>query len=173
MDHAGNQLLHLINELLSQHINDLDEIEGLVFVSENTNWILQILLALTDNAAKYGNINGNIWINAFQHNKNAIRITIKDEGHCIAESELNNVFKPFNRIGVDSKAKEGKGADLSILKGLIDAMNGQIGFTTQHVTGTTFWIDLQLQSTWLFHLYKFQIMKIITKVGEGGNRLHF
>ena len=116
----------------------LMKLKGSSFVNRNTDWIKQILLALTDNAAKYGDINGNISINAFQHNKNTIRITIKDEGHAIAESELDNVFKPFNRAGVDSKAIKGKGSCLSIVKGLIDAIIRQIGFTTQHRTGRTF-----------------------------------
>ena len=84
------------------------KLKGSSFVNRNTDWIKQILLALTDNAAKYGDINGNISINAFLHNKNTIHITIKDEGHAIAESELDNVFKPFNRAGVDNKAIKGK-----------------------------------------------------------------
>lgn len=127
-------------------IDDLDDIEGLVYVHGNKGWIAQILLALTDNAAKYGNKNGNIWINAFQHHENTIRITVKDEGHGIAESEIKNVFKPFNRAGIDSKAIEGTGAGLSIVKGLVGAMNGTIDFTTQYGTGTTFWIDLPIKS---------------------------
>lgn len=127
-------------------IDDLDDIEGLVYVHGNKDWMAQILMALTDNAAKYGNKNGNIWINAFQHDKNTIRITVKDEGHGIAESEIKNVFTPFHRAGVDSKAIEGTGAGLAIVKGLVEAMNGKIDFTTQYGSGTTFWIDLPIKS---------------------------
>lgn len=146
--HLNTLHQHATNYGISLNIiDDLDDIEGLVYVNGKTDWIGQILFALTDNAAKYGNKNGNIWINAFLHNKNTIRITIKDEGHGIAASELNNVFKPFNRAGADSKAIEGTGAGLAIVKGLIDAMNGTIGFDSHYGSGTTFWIDLPLQSS--------------------------
>ena len=126
-------------------IDDLDEVEGLVYILGRHDWIGQILQALTDNAAKYGSKNRNIWINAFQNEENTIRITVKDEGHGIAEKEISNVFKPFNRAGIDSKAIEGTGAGLSIVKGLVEAMNGKINFTSQHGAGTTFWIDIPLQ----------------------------
>jgi signal transduction histidine kinase len=146
-NHVKDLMRHANNYGITLNvIDDLDEIEGLVYVHGNNDWIAQILMALTDNAAKYGNKNGNIWINAFQNDKDTIRITVKDEGHGIAENEIKNVFKPFNRAGVDSKAIEGTGAGLTIVKGLVDAMNGNIDFTTQYGSGTTFWIDLPIKS---------------------------
>ena len=146
-NHVKDLMRHANNYGITLNvIDDLDEIEGLVYVHGNNDWIAQILMALTDNAAKYGNKNGNIWINAFQNDKDTIRITVKDEGHGIAENEIKNVFKPFNRAGVDSKAIEGTGAGLTIVKSLVDAMNGNIDFTTQYGSGTTFWIDLPIKS---------------------------
>lgn len=145
--HIDSLKQHVKKYSITLHvIDDLDEIEGLVYVHGNKDWIAQILMALTDNAAKYGNKNGTIWINAFQHDKNTIRITVKDEGHGIEEGEIMNVFKPFNRAGVDSKAIEGTGAGLTIVKGLVNAMNGNINFTTQYGSGTTFWVDLPIKS---------------------------
>ncbi|MDG1995990.1 MAG: HAMP domain-containing sensor histidine kinase, partial [Emcibacteraceae bacterium] len=101
-------------------INDLDDVDGLVYVLGRQDWFEQIYVALIDNAAKYGNKNGIIWINAFLYNDDTIRITFKDKGHGISSTEIENVFKSFNRAGVDSRAIEGTGAGLAIVKGLID-----------------------------------------------------
>jgi signal transduction histidine kinase len=45
-----------------------------------------------------------------------------------------------------AKRLKGQGAGLTIVKGLVDAMNGNIDFTTQYGSGTTFWIDLPIKS---------------------------
>ncbi len=112
------------------------------YISANRDRLSQILLALVDNAAKYGSRNGSIWLNSFILNEKYVRITIKDEGHGIGKEEFQNVFKPFNRAGIDSKAVEGTGAGLAIVKGLVEAMNGKINFESRKSYGSTFWIDL-------------------------------
>jgi len=125
-------------------IEDFSDFGTDTYIQVNPEWITQILSALVDNASKYGAKKGNIWLNRFILDKNHIRITIKDEGHGIHESEIENVFKPFNRAGVDNKAIEGTGTGLAIAKGLIEAMDGTIGFESRQGTGTTFWIDLPI-----------------------------
>ncbi|MCC3859819.1 sensor histidine kinase [Pseudemcibacter aquimaris] len=125
-------------------IDDTDHVSGLAFIYSREEWITQILTALIGNAAKYGNRGGKIWLNIFELNDDVLRITVKDEGHGIAKNEISNVFKPFNRAGVDNRAIEGTGAGLAIVKGLVDAMSGKIGFNTVHGEGTTFWIDIPL-----------------------------
>ena len=142
--------LSTIKDITDEHnislhvIDDLDDVDGLVYVVGRQDWFEQIYVALIDNAAKYGNKNGNIWINAFLFNDNIIRITVKDEGHGIPSEEVQNVFKPFNRAGVDSRTIEGTGAGLAIVKGLVDEMKCSINFDSNHGNGTTFWIDIPL-----------------------------
>lgn len=125
-------------------IDDYSDCEESDYLIVNKSWITQILSALIDNASKYGTPKGNIWLNIFKIDGNYIRITIKDEGQGIDASEHKNVFKPFNRAGVDNKAIEGTGTGLAIVKGLIEAMDGTIGFESRSGTGTTFWVDLPL-----------------------------
>lgn len=125
-------------------IEDFDECSEDESLFVNTAWITQALTALFDNAAKYGTKGGGIWLNGFVKNSGYIRITIKDEGRGIREGEYENVFKPFNRAGIDHKAIEGTGTGLAIVKGLVDAMNGRIGLESRMGNGSTFWLDLPI-----------------------------
>lgn len=125
-------------------IDDLEECSEDDYVLVDTDWITQTLTALFDNAAKYGSKGGGIWLNGFARNSGYVRITIKDEGRGILEGEQANVFKPFNRAGIDNKVIEGTGTGLAIVKGLVDAMGGRIGLESRLGSGSTFWLDLPL-----------------------------
>ena len=98
-----------------------------------------------DNAAKYATKSGTIWINGFSLDEDYIRITVKDEGPGIKEDEQENVLKPFNRAGVESRTIEGTGTGLAIVKGLAEAMGGELSFESRKGIGSTFWIDLPLK----------------------------
>lgn len=126
-------------------IDDFSELGPNAYLSVNLVWIEQSLLALVDNARKYGSDRANIWLNGFALNKNTVRISIKDEGRGIAEHHRELVFKPFNRAGNDDSTIEGTGTGLAIVKGLIEAMGGKIGYESQPGMGSTFWIDLPLK----------------------------
>lgn len=126
-------------------IDDTEQIQGLSFIYGREEWLTQIFKALISNAAKYGNKGGKIWFNVFEYKGKYLRITVKDEGYGIAKNEKGNVFKPFNRAGIDSRAIEGTGTGLAIVKGLVEAMDGKISFTSVHGEGSTFWIDIPLQ----------------------------
>lgn len=127
-------------------IEDFDECSDDVNLLVNREWITQALKALFDNATKYGAKGGGIWLNGFVKNSDYIRITIKDEGRGIREGEYENVFKPFNRAGIDYKAIEGTGTGLAIVKGLVVAMGGHIGLESRLGSGSTFWLDLPIVS---------------------------
>ncbi|HPF46489.1 MAG: hypothetical protein KDF58_00575 [Alphaproteobacteria bacterium] len=126
-------------------IDDFTDLDSKAYLSVNSDWIEQSLLALVDNARKYGSDQASIWLNGFTLNKNTVRISIKDEGRGIAEQHRKMVFKPFNRAGNDDSTIEGTGTGLAIVKGLVEAMGGTIGYESQPGKGTTFWIDLPLK----------------------------
>lgn len=125
-------------------IKDFSDCSKGSYLLVDREWVTQILTALIDNTLKFAKKDGNIWVNGFMYDENTIRITIKDEGLGISENERENVFKPFNRAGVDNKAIEGTGTGLAIVKGLVEAMDGSIGFESRTGAGSTFWIDLPL-----------------------------
>ena len=125
-------------------IKDISECSKEAYLLVDKDWVSQILTALLDNTMKYAKSDGDIWINGFMSSDYTIRIAIKDEGMGIPIKEQKNVFKPFNRAGVDNKAIEGTGTGLATVKGLVEAMGGSIGFESRTGIGSTFWIDLPI-----------------------------
>tara|TARA_R110002073_G_scaffold86418_10_gene205331 strand:+ start:8656 stop:10683 length:2028 start_codon:yes stop_codon:yes gene_type:complete len=102
----------------------------------------QILLNLISNAIKYGREGGNVWLSIEKTSPERIRVNVKDDGLGIAADQFENVFIPFNRAGKEESGIEGTGAGLSIVKALIEAMRGTIGFESIFNEGSSFWIDV-------------------------------
>jgi len=71
-----------------------------------------------------------------------VRVSITDHGPGIPEKFRNFIFQKFAQArSSDSRQKGGSGLGLSISKGIIDRLGGQIGFLTKS-GGTTFYFDL-------------------------------
>jgi len=102
----------------------------------------QVLLNLLSNAVKYNRDNGNIIISGDMLPENKIRISVMDTGMGMYSSQLEQLFKEFNRVGAEKTDTEGTGIGLVITKKLIELMGGAIGVTSQPGKGSTFWIEL-------------------------------
>lgn len=116
--------------------------------SENTDiWadplrLKQILFNLITNAIKYNRPGGTVDINCGIKDNTHVQIWIKDTGLGIPEHAHDEVFQPFNRLGLEAKNIEGTGIGLSITKDLVERMNGAIGFESSLGVGSTFWVTL-------------------------------
>ena len=71
-----------------------------------------------------------------------VRISIKDDGAGIPKSVQQNLFDPF----ITAEKQSGTGLGLAIVQQIIAHHNGQITFTTERGEGTTFFIQLPLES---------------------------
>jgi len=76
-----------------------------------------------------------------------VRILVKDTGKGIPKERLAELFQPFNRLGAESSAIEGTGIGLLITRRLVEAMEGEIGVTSEVGVGTTFLVVLPLAKT--------------------------
>lgn len=102
----------------------------------------QVLLNLLSNAVKYNSKNGKIIVSFRQSVNNHTRISITDTGAGLDQEQKSNLFKPFNRLGLESSNIEGVGIGLVITKNIISLMNGVIGVDSQPGKGSTFWFEL-------------------------------
>jgi CheY-like chemotaxis protein len=105
----------------------------------------QVLLNLLSNAVKYNRVGGSISVTADPDGA-MIRIAVTDTGQGIPQQRLQELFQPFNRLGVESASVEGTGIGLALSKRLVEAMGGAIGVETTEGIGSSFWITLPVAS---------------------------
>jgi signal transduction histidine kinase len=69
-----------------------------------------------------------------------VRITVQDNGIGINPEYLDRIFGMFERI--NTKAYEGTGIGLAIVKKAVERMGGKVGVESQEGKGSCFWIQL-------------------------------
>ena len=103
----------------------------------------QVLLNLLSNAVKYNNEAGDVTLDS-EVVDGQLRISVTDTGPGIPEDKMDDLFKPFSRLGAEETSIEGTGIGLTITKELVGHMGGEIGVESVVGVGTTFWIELPL-----------------------------
>lgn len=120
-DIIGNALYRAERVLLDHRIK-VNIQENLPQVEVDSKALSEAIFNLIDNAVKYSPKNTTIEISATQSN-NFIYITIEDEGKGIAKENREKIFQKFYR---DDKSVKGFGMGLAIVRGIIEAHNGQV-----------------------------------------------
>lgn len=104
----------------------------------------QILINLVNNAIKFTD-QGSILVRLFYYDENRWGIEVADTGRGIPESEMPYIFDTFRQVeGTATRVHGGFGLGLSIVKQLVNLMNGDVQVTSVVDEGTTFKIILPL-----------------------------
>ena len=85
----------------------------------------QALVNVLENAIAYSPDGSTIEIAAYE-DRNAVVISVEDEGMGIPTVELERIFDKFRRMEESSDRTKGVGLGLAIAKGFVEAMNGRI-----------------------------------------------
>ncbi|MBQ7150655.1 MAG: hypothetical protein IJR94_00190 [Synergistaceae bacterium] len=100
----------------------------------------QALINLLDNAAKYtrqGSIVFKIASEQVDAYSLKIFFTIQDTGLGMREEESQNIFEPFERANItETRNILGAGLGLTLVKNIIDIMNGKISIESKYGEGT-------------------------------------
>lgn len=132
-----------VNIHLSNTINTL-------FVKADKQRIKQVLMNLVSNAIKYNKAGGEVKIHTHLivgkdgKGVDTVRCAVTDTGIGISAENLNQLFRPFERIGAENTIVEGTGLGLAVVKKLTEAMGGSFGVESELGKGSTFWIELPL-----------------------------
>lgn len=107
----------------------------------------QIIMNLTSNAVKYTNPGGNIRVHTqlISHTEDSVTYAFvcEDNGVGMSEEFQQHVYEPFTQERINARTTyEGIGLGLSIVKKLVDAMNGTITCQSKKGVGTTFRVGL-------------------------------
>jgi len=106
----------------------------------------QALLNLLSNAIKYNHHGGSVSLAVHQVDGSRLRIRVTDTGPGIASEGLPELCQPFNRLGAENSNIEGAGIGLSITRRLVEMMGGTLEVESKTGIGSTFWIELPLES---------------------------
>ncbi|MBR4560336.1 MAG: response regulator [Bacteroidales bacterium] len=98
--------------------------------------IKQILSNLISNGIKY-TLEGSVTFKA-RMGRNLVVFDIDDTGVGIPQDKLEEVFKPFVRIETYNQFAEGSGYGMSVVKGLVDLLGGEIHIESEVGKGTQF-----------------------------------
>lgn len=107
-----------------------------VCILANRDRLKQVLLNLFENAAKYSAPDREIKVELKLDGPNLL-ISVRDQGVGIPMEDLDKVFDRFYRAS-NAADQQGSGLGLSVVKLLVDAMDGKISISSEIGAGTTF-----------------------------------
>lgn len=109
----------------------------------------QVLVNLVHNATKYSPAHAPIDVHAARADLDGwVRISVRDRGGGIDPAFLPRLFDPFTQADTgDTRRDSGVGLGLSIARGLVQVMGGEIAVDSEPGVGTTFEVMLRTAGT--------------------------
>lgn len=114
---------------------------GLRAVRADSVRVVQVVANLLANASKYGPENDTILISVHEE-RDRVRVAITDHGDGIPPEEKQRVFDYFFRGAEAARTEKGFGIGLALVKGIVDAHEGEVGVESEPGAGTRFWFTL-------------------------------
>jgi two-component system sensor histidine kinase KdpD len=111
-----------------------------LIVETDESLLIQALVNLIENAAKYSTAGGAIRLSA-ERSTSGVDLIVADDGPGIAQDDLAHVFERFYRAAQDSRRAKGSGLGLAIVKGFVTLSGGSVRVESSP-RGTRFVIDL-------------------------------
>jgi signal transduction histidine kinase len=103
---------------------------------------MQVLDNLISNAVKYSPLGKRILVRVVNTDR-AVRIEIQDEGPGLSEDDKSKLFGKFARLSARPTGGEySTGLGLSIVKKMVEAMNGKVWCESELGKGATFIVEL-------------------------------
>ncbi len=104
--------------------------------------LLRVMQNLLSNAVKFSPPGSTVYLRAYETDQH-VRIEIQDQGRGITEVDRKKLFAKFARLSTRPTANESStGLGLSIVKRLVEAMDGQVGCDSEPGQGATFYLHL-------------------------------
>ncbi len=131
---AKNITLHYAAEALS----------SIVFADEQA--MIQVLDNLISNAVKYSPHGKNVFVR-IASGLDAVRVEVQDEGQGISDEDKKKLFGKFARLSARPTGGEhSTGLGLSIVKRMVEAMDGRVWCESELGKGATFIVELPMSS---------------------------
>ena len=113
-----------------------------IFADVDEHMIMRVFINLISNAISYGKENGFIHITLqLSEDKKFILIEIKDNGIGISKENINKIWDRFFQVE-SSRTGDNSGLGLPMVRGIVEAHNGEITVESKLDIGSTFKIKL-------------------------------
>ena len=113
-------------------------------VNADSRRTCQVLVNLLSNAIKHSPPKGSITITASIIGKKML-VEVADEGHGVELDQQPYLFNRYTSTARDGDFSQlGLGLGLSVVKAIIEAQNGEVGFKNRQTGGALFWFTLPL-----------------------------
>lgn len=135
---AQNYLLKAQSKSITLNIDSGEDIHALADESA----LVQVLDNLVSNAVKFSPANKNIFVRVCDAQER-IRVEVQDEGQGLTDEDKKKLFGKFARLSARPTGDESStGLGLSIVKSMVEAMNGTICCQSEPGRGATFVLEL-------------------------------
>lgn len=110
-----------------RRITARSEVRPGLWVRTDPDALAQVLGNLIQNAARYTETGGRVWVRA-QAEAGSVLVTVANTGPGIPAEDLPHVFERFHRVEKSrSAARGGAGIGLAIVKQLVEGRGGEVG----------------------------------------------
>ncbi|HEX2541895.1 MAG TPA: PAS domain-containing protein [Caldimonas sp.] len=136
-----HQSLPLLHSLAAQHGVSLETGNAEGSAHADPTRLRQVLINLVSNAIKYNRRGGSVLVETGTVDDEAL-LVVRDTGRGLNREQIDSLFEPFNRFGVEDEGIEGTGIGLTIVRALVDGMHGRIEVSSEPGEGTEFIVRL-------------------------------
>jgi PAS domain S-box-containing protein len=103
-------------------------------------WVREVWSNYISNAIKYGGRPPRVELGAEEGVNGRVRFWVRDNGAGLDAEEQGLLFKPFTQLA--RVRAEGYGLGLSIVRHIVEKLDGQVGVESELGKGSTFWFIL-------------------------------
>ena len=145
INEAFGRAIEMGKKIISSHSVKIDVAENLPPVTYDIELIVNVLLQLIENAAKYSPAASPIHISASE-SEGKVMVSVADRGPGIDEFEQGLIFEKFYRGKDNRYSVQGTGMGLAIAKAVVEAHGGELSVVSQLGKGSVFSFTLPVTS---------------------------
>jgi two-component system, OmpR family, phosphate regulon sensor histidine kinase PhoR len=130
---------------LSKKIRIETELEPMFLIELDVTLMTEVFLNIIENAIKYTPDGGFVKIKSYE-TETDVMVQVSDSGEGIPLEDQDLIWKKFVRGKTQDHKTKGTGLGLYLVKYFIELHGGRISFTSDATKGTTFFVQLPLET---------------------------